>query len=361
MLRFHEWDKDVDQEFFKAWFRGKYAQSIRPGKAGAENQDYELIATRFHSWFKENHEELFNLKTSDDFYTFFTSEFVYMAKSYLMLYENANTINDNCPNVFYSYQWRIADSLSDQLFLASLNPNDSLEERFQKLDMIGRFLETYTLRRSINYKKFSASSIRYTFFNYTKQIRNQSLKELKVSLKDFLDEMEHDIDAVQFFRLHGQNKRFVKHLLCRITSFVDQQTGRATDFMTYARPKGKRYEIEHLWADHYDRYEHEFDNAEEFRNKRNSIGGLILVQNGTNQSYGDDPYEQKLPHYLKENNYAQTLHPDFYVKNPNFHNSSIKDLDFVAHEHLNRLDIDQRAHLVKQLCERIWNTNFFSE
>ncbi|KEZ93548.1 DUF262 domain-containing protein [Nonlabens ulvanivorans] len=359
MLNFQEWDKDADQEFFKAWFRGKYAQSIRPGKAGSENQDYELIATRFHNWFKDNHMELFGLKSSDDFYSFFTTEFVYMAKSYLLLYENANSLNDMCPHVFYSYQWRIADSLSDQLYLAALNPEDSADERYKKLDVIGRFLEAYTVKRSINYKKFSASSIRYTFFNYIRQIRNQSLPELSSSLKGFLDEMDQDLNAVQFFRLHGQNKRFVKHLLCRITSYVDQETGRATNYLTYARPKGKKYEIEHLWADHFDRYEHEFEYIEEFREKRNSIGGLILVQNGTNQSYGDDPYEQKLLHYLKENNYAQTLHPEFYVKNPNYRNSSISDLNFVPHESLNRNDIDQRAILVKELCERIWdNSNF---
>jgi uncharacterized protein with ParB-like and HNH nuclease domain len=360
MLSFHEWDKDADQEFFKAWFRAKYAQSIRPGKAGSENQDYELIATRFHNWFKDNHEDLFNLKSSDDFYEFFSNDFVYMTKSYLMLYENVNTINENCPHVFYSYQWRIADSLSDQLYLASLNPNDSAEIRFEKLELIGRFLETYTIRRSINYKKFSASSIRYTFFNYTKQIRNQSLSELKTSLIGFLSEMEQEVSAVQWFRLHGQNKRFVKHLLCRITSYVDQQTGRSSDYLTYARPKGKKYEIEHLWAVHFDRYAEQFNDIEEFRSKRNSIGGLILVQNGTNQSYRDDPYEQKLPHYLKENNYAQTLHPEFYSKNPNFHNSSISDLDFVPHENLNREDIEQRAILVRQLCERIWDTSKFT-
>jgi uncharacterized protein with ParB-like and HNH nuclease domain len=37
-------DKDEDNEFFKSWLRAKYAQSIRPGKAGAENEDFEKIA-----------------------------------------------------------------------------------------------------------------------------------------------------------------------------------------------------------------------------------------------------------------------------------------------------------------------------
>ena len=36
-----------DLEFFKAWLRGKYAGTIRQSTGGAENEDFEKIATRF--------------------------------------------------------------------------------------------------------------------------------------------------------------------------------------------------------------------------------------------------------------------------------------------------------------------------
>ena len=32
------------------------------------------------------------------------------------------------------------------------------------------------------------------------------------------------------FRLHGQNRKFVKYLLARITAFIEQAAGMQTDF-----------------------------------------------------------------------------------------------------------------------------------
>jgi hypothetical protein len=50
----HIYDKDEDQRFIQAWFRAQYAETIRPGKAGSKNEDFEKIGTRFHSWFRDN-------------------------------------------------------------------------------------------------------------------------------------------------------------------------------------------------------------------------------------------------------------------------------------------------------------------
>ena len=55
----HDYDSVADLSFFRAWFRAKFAESMRPTKADAENQDYEQIAIKFHNWFKDNHVELF--------------------------------------------------------------------------------------------------------------------------------------------------------------------------------------------------------------------------------------------------------------------------------------------------------------
>jgi len=69
--KLHEFDENADQIFFHSWFRGKYAVTIRSGKADSIDQDFELIGSRFHNWFKENHKTIFKLKSSEDFYQFF--------------------------------------------------------------------------------------------------------------------------------------------------------------------------------------------------------------------------------------------------------------------------------------------------
>ncbi|EEW1430003.1 DUF262 domain-containing protein, partial [Escherichia coli] len=54
MMDLKNYDKDEDQRFFQSWLRAQYADTIRPGKAGSKNEDFEKIGTRFHSWVRDN-------------------------------------------------------------------------------------------------------------------------------------------------------------------------------------------------------------------------------------------------------------------------------------------------------------------
>ena len=65
--------------------------------------------------------------------------------------------------------------------------------------------------------------------------------------------------------------------------------------------------------------------VKDFQNWRNSIGGLVLLPNGTNQSFSSDKYEDKIKHYQKENTYVQTLTNIYYEKNPNFLKSELRN------------------------------------
>ena len=67
------------------------------------------------------------------------------------------------------------------------------------------------------------------------------------------------------FRMHGQNKRFVKFLLARITAHIEKESGYSTSFATYYDEiDGKPFEIEHIWADRFADHREEFDQRDEF-------------------------------------------------------------------------------------------------
>lgn len=355
----HDYYDTADLDFFKAWFRAKYAITVRPRKADSENQDYEQIGTRLHDWFKVNHEEKFELKHSNDFYTFFKNELEYFIKAYVFIWEKMTTLDESCPHLYYIRRWGIAGSIQDAMLLAPLNSSDDDETKIKKLDAVARFIETFTVKRAVNFMKFGSSAIQYTFFNIIKSIRNTSLEDLNNLLLGELEKMDQTFEEVTNFRLHQQNRRFVKHLLSRITAYVDQESGRNTTYQMYFEPKGKKFEIEHLWSDHFEKHRDEFDQENDFIKTRNAIGSLILLPNGTNQSFNSDAYTDKLPHYLKENNYAQTLHKDFYEKNPNFKNGRLKDISFKEHPVFLKEDVKERNLVVKQLCENIWSSDYF--
>jgi hypothetical protein len=245
------------------------------------------------------------------------------------------------------------------LMLAPLRSTDSAEVTRQKINEVARFMETFAVRRSINFRKFGASSIRYTMYSLVKEIRGKSLDSLRIVLRNKLDEMPETWDGMKDFRLHGMNRYFVKYLLSRITGFLEQASGSASNFSTYFVGVGsKPFEVEHIWADRFHEHRNEFEQQHEFDSYRNRIGDLVLLPQGTNQSYGAMSYADKIEHYLKENILVKSLHPKCYENNPNFLGVARRfKLDFVPHAAFSKADIDRRQALIQSICEVIWATS----
>lgn len=361
MMELKSFEKDEEQKFFQSWLRARYADSIRSGKAGSKNEDFEKIGTRFHNWVRDNLDKI-GLNEDDErtFEDFVQKEFKFYLKSYIKILNAQKTLTPELEHVYYINHWGIAPMLSFPLMLAPLNIDDNEEIICRKINIVARYIETFVVRRSINFRRFSASSIRYTMYNLVKETRSKSVDELKGILSKKLSEMQESFDGIGEFRLHGQNNKFVKFLLSRITAWVEQKAGINTSFINYYQPKkGKPFEVEHIWADKFSRHQDEFVQEHEFKQYRNRIGDLVLLPQGTNQSYGDLPYEKKHVHYIKENLLVKSLCPLAYENNPNFTN--LKDnlnLPFQSHVEFKKKDIDERQRLYQAICERIWNHEF---
>lgn len=353
-----------DNKFFQAWFRGHFADTIRQSKAGAANEDFETVSTRFHTWFRDNLEKVrCGVGSAEQFRALLHTEMEFFLRSYLEILAAQQSEKHGLEHVFYHAHWGIADSLSYPLMLAPLQSTDSEQTARLKINEVARFMEAFAVRRAVNFRKFAASSIRYTMYSLVKEIRGKNLESLKAILDGRLSAMEEGWSGVAEFRLHGMNRQFVKFLLARITAFVEQQSGMSTSFTTYfATPGKKPYEVEHIWANKFDEHRDEFDQQHEFENYRNRIGDLILLPKGTNQSYGAISYSQKVEHYLKENLLAQSLHPKCYERNPNFTEMASRlALPFGPHGQWNKADIDARQALIQRICEVIWGAGVACE
>jgi uncharacterized protein with ParB-like and HNH nuclease domain len=357
MQELHIYDKDEDLRFIQAWFRAQYAETIRPGKAGSKNEDFEKIGTRFHSWFRDNLDKVgIKQEDSEAFQLFINNDFKFFLKAYKQILLAERELTDSLQHIFYINRWGIANSLSYPLLLAPLNSRDNSEIVMQKMDLVARYIEAFVIRRSVNFRKFASSSIRYTMYTLVKEIRGVELNELKSILKRKLDEMEESWSGIQDFRLHGQNRVFVKFLLSRITSYIEQESGFSSNFENYYHnPGGKSFEVEHIWADKFANHKDEFDQESDFQEYRNRIGALVLLPRGTNQSYGAKPFNEKLSHYIKENLLVRSLCPLTYQNNPNFISMKARlNLPFRPHEDFKKVDIIERQLLYQSICESIW-------
>ncbi|MCG9727863.1 DUF262 domain-containing protein [Vibrio brasiliensis] len=350
-------DKEEDQRFIQAWLRAKYAESIRQSKAGSLNEDFEKIGTRFHNWVRDNLSRMNLAKAGEnEFDAFINTEFRYYVNAYKRLRNAEETFTPELDSIHYIYQWGIASSLSYPLMLAPLKTTDSVDLANQKMNLVAKYIDIFCVRRSVNFRNFSASSIRYTMYNLVKEIRNKDYSELVEIFDKKLSEMDEQWNGFEWFRLHGQNGRFVKYLLSRLSGYVDGLAGENTDFATYYHAtNGKPYEIEHLWANNFDNHRDEFEQLNEFNDARNSIGALVLLPRGTNQSYSDKPYTEKVEHYIKENLLVKSLHPLAYENNPNFNKLiSNNGLAFRAHAEMKMADVQTRRDLYRQIAEQIW-------
>jgi len=228
---------------------------------------------------------------------------------------------------------------------------------------VARFIETFMVYRSVNHRTLAQSSIRYTLYSFVKEIRDVSVANLVKILKNKIREFDENLSGILDFGLHQQNKRFVRYLLARITNYIETESGIPSRFEDYMFDAIKKpFQIEHIWADNFREHQDEFKQRDDFYEYRNKIGGLLLVSKGINQAFSDAPYEKKLPHYLKENLLARSLHEKCYEKNPNFLRFiKCTGINFKPHKHFKKHDLQQRTELYKEICEKIWSIDGFDK
>ncbi len=365
MQKLYVYGNDTEAQFFQSWLRSQFADSIRQTKVGSLNMDFENIGTRFHNWFKENYDKgLLAVAISGDIENFVDKNYKFYLGVYIKIRKAEEAFQKDLEHIYYIKRWGIAASLSYPLLLSSICSDDSPEIINEKLEIVARYIDSFVVYRSTNFKNFSASSIRYTMYSMVKIIRNKSVDELKELLRNNLLELDSQFNfknAMPNFKMHGMNKYFIKYFLSRITSYVEEGTGLGIHFEKFMHnPNCKPFEIEHIWCDKFDLFTDEFTQQNDFNNWRNTIGDLILLQRGTNQSYSDKVYADKMPHYIKENLLAMSLCQGAYQNNPNFNNFFQQaNLSFKSHPQYKKQDILDRCNLYAEIANMIWGVSSF--
>ena len=99
-------EKDEDQRFIQSWFRAKYAETIRQGKTGSKNEDFEKIGTRFHSWFRDNFSKCgINKDDAFHFEEFISKDFDFFINVYCKILQSEKSFSSQLNHVFYIKRW----------------------------------------------------------------------------------------------------------------------------------------------------------------------------------------------------------------------------------------------------------------
>lgn len=358
-LELADGDEKEAEEFFKDWLRSQYAESIRERKKDAKNEDWESLGTRYHKWVRDEHKKL-NLIKSEDFAEFILRDFDFYSSISMKIWKSAMKLTPGLEYVYYNSENNF--TLQDVLILASIKPDDDTNTIDKKIRLVAGYIDIFIARRVVNFRTLSYSSIVYTMFNLMKEIRHKSVKDLAQLLKNKVQTMEESFARVKDFHVHQQNRAYVHMLLARITHHIAEECGIDSDILSYLdRTVRHPFQVEHIWADDYEQYRSEFGNEYEFADYRNRFGGLILLPDDFNKSYGKKGYKEKLDGYLGQNVLAKTLHPKWYENNPSFMRyKEVSGLPFKAYPGaFTKADLDERQELYRLICEEIWSPSRF--
>lgn len=353
-------DDKGDETFIKAWLRAQYAETIRETKAGAVNQDFDIIGGSFHKWVRDERDKL-GLSSTDDFEQFIM-KFSKFADVYKKIREAENTFAEDTKYIYYNAQ--VNFTLQPQLLLAPNCYEDTWPVIIEKMNLVARFIDLLITARVTNYKSVDYSTIKNYVFNVTKNIRRCSVEDLKARLKAQYENLAYDsAAALPELRLNSFTKKYIKNMLARITGYIEEQTGVASNYCNYMNTQTKNpFEIEHIITDHYEWFTSEYADQEEFRRWRNSFGALLLLHKSINASLNDSKYDYKLSKYCSNegNIYTESLGELAYLNNPKFKKFiADNELVFNCYAQFGKAEITERIQLLVQLVNLVWNTEMF--
>lgn len=353
-------DDKGDETFIKAWLRAHYAETIRETKAGAVNKDFDIIGGSFHKWVRDERDKL-GLNSSEDF-ELFIKKFAKFAEVYEYIRKAEATYSDETKYVYYNAQ--VNFTLQPQLLLAPICYEDSWPVITEKINLAARFIDILIVSRVSNYRSVDYSTIKNFIFNVTKDIRMVDIPTLKAKLAAQYSNLAFDpATAFANLGLNSFTKKYIKNILARVTGYIEEQTGVASNYCNYMNTNTKNpFEIEHIITDHYEWFTSEYTDQDDFRRWRNSVGALLLLHKSINASLNDAKYDYKLGKYCSNegNIYTESLGDSAYQNNPKF-KKFIEDheLGFKAYAQFGKAEITERTSVLIQLIQLVWNDDLF--
>ena len=347
--------KEEDADAIKSWLRSQYAKTIRDQSKGAAPRDFDLIASEFHRWVRDN-KDVIGLSRSEDYARLINRNFEFYIHWYEKIRNATMELKPGLEEIYYNAQLNF--SLQYPVLLAPLRIEDSNDTIMKKLAIVSSYIDIMLARRIWNFKSISYSNRQYNMYILIiLKIRSKSIEELSEFLTQQLEAEEEVFSSQSRFYLHGQNGRYIHWLLARMSDYVEVESGNASRYVEFSQRSGRNaYQIEHIWANHPDRHTDEFDHVADFEEYRNRIGGLLLLPKSFNNSFGDMEYSEKREHYFRQNLLAASLHENCYSRNPGFirfiENAK---LPFQQHTDFKKTDLDERQKLYLALAEKVWN------
>jgi hypothetical protein len=347
-------NKEADADFFKAWLRSQYAESIRERKKNATPGEWDRIGTEFHRWIRDKSTAL-GLSTAKTFKALICENMAFYVKWYLEIRRAECEPVEGLENIYHNASHQFTHQPT--MLLAAIQSSDSEATIRLKFRLVAKYIDIFLTRRLCNFTKIDYNTLQYNVFTVVRDIRGRTPAKIVAALKKRLAEQDESLDGFSTFCLNQWSHKPIKRMLARLIDYVETGAGGTPRYQEFIETRGKRgFEVEHIWADKYARHKHEFNHPTEFADYRNRLGDLLLLPKTFNASYGAETYAGKRKHYVEHDILAKSLHPQAYEHNPGFTRFvRASGLSFHAVEEFNKADLDERQALYRQIAGHIWD------
>jgi len=336
--------------FIKAFLIALYAPDQRA---------VEAIERNFYEWFRASTDQIGLVKPGHyrDLMTAMSTQ----ADHYRLLAAASRSFDEQLKCVFFNSFNRITGQFAP--ILTVLTDRDSRSALREKAALIAGYLDLVYVWRFVSGQRAAEDDMAVEAHRLVFALRGASTAaEVKCILGQQIQELEYGFAEMDTFGLQGSNKRQVRYLLARLTSYVDTGCGKQDHSSRYLA-ETEPYEIEHVWANRFERHQStEIPNKQVFEAFRNRLGALVLLPKSANASFRDDPYEQKVQYYMRHNELAASLYSKHRERNSKFGQFVREiglDKQFRAYTRFDRNAIEERQRLYTELCARIWDTAQF--
>ena len=344
-------DRNALGNGIQAWLRSQHATNMVA---------YDAIGNAYNRWVRDQ-EQILELEHPADYARFINRDFDFYTKWYSVIRTAAQDSHfaeeTGLKSVRYN-QWTNF-TLQYPALLSTLEPNDEEPDVWRKLRIVSAYIDSIVTRRMWSFWAVYESYMRSRIFNgLITQIRGQRVDELAAFLASRLE--EYDAQFVRNdFGMHQMNRRQIRYILARITDHIEVGSGQRSSFEEFMARGGKNpFEIEHIWANDFDRDGEEFGHFHDFEQYRSRIGGLLLLPKSFNASFGAEAYGVKYEHYYGQNYLAKTLHERTYERDPGFLGFKERTgLKFRSHTEFDKADLDERQELYRRIAMQVWSAD----
>ena len=366
-----KWDESMqtvkgqEDNFFVTYLKSRFIYSRNSEKEKQINNEYHRYI------FEQNDEanELCFRKTDsnriESIKNFVENDVVYYSKLFAKIILNEN--------LYLQYSNNILQLDGQyQSILAACAINDSEEDEkvkliskeYERLYMLLRMNKVYESNdfHGISYslnkilKELPISEYRATFDNIVKT-------EIATKTNVNVDSVNSVLDYSKFSQLSYSSETWFYYLLARVEDYICSQIKiKPENDVAYMSTKHSNvvgYHIEHIFSDNEENKAY-FNDEEDFWNRRNNIGALLLLKGRSNISSGNEPYSEKLETYSNGPIWGKTLCSNFYHSNPDFieFNNELKashNVEFKSYDTFDIHSMEERCKLLYEIVKIIWD------